>query len=129
MERELFLDCIPEKRFPHVMSLSIKEDVDRLYSDYYVLMDPPDLYLDCRSLRPAMFNTLLKFVEEYKGKIQLAALDPVPPPIISRFTMIKKGFEPKGGSLLALKFRNVPRSIKGKVFALFGIEQGQYEEE
>lgn len=128
IERELFLDCIPEKRISHVVSVANREDTDRLYSEFYMLEHPPGLYLDCRSLPAHQFNNLLKFLEEYKGQIQLAAIDPVPPPVISRFTRVKKGFEPRGGSLLGLRFRNLPNSIKGKVFSLFGIEQGQQEE-
>lgn len=126
--RHLYLDLVPEERYPRIVTVMGREDIDRVYAEFFLLENPPDLYLDCRSLRVNYFNFLLKFVEEYKGRLQLAAVDPVPPPLISRFTHVTKGFESTPGSLLELKFRDLPESIKPKVFGLFGLSYRQEEE-
>lgn len=120
--RVLYIDGIPEGiRLPSLRTVSTREDVAELYEDVFRRQDPPDLVLDCRSLRTVTFNAMLKFLEEYRAAVTLIAMDPVPPPVVSRFAVVEKKFTPIGGSLTEIRLRQLPFSIKAKVYQLFGV--------
>lgn len=120
--RMLFLDGIPEgQRLPNVVRIASKEDISRLYAEHFVKLHPSPITLDCRSVRRNLFNHLLKFVEEYKAPLTMVADDPVPSPILSRFTRVKKVFTPRGGNLLGLRLFRVPHSMRDKVWQMYGM--------
>lgn len=130
VKRVLYLDGIPSgEKLVNVVIVQDKEGIDSLYSGYFCLLEPPHLTLDCRQLHEHSFNTLLKFFEEYKGSLVLIARDPVPVPVLSRFTVVKKIFKPKEGILMEIRLRNLPHSIRAKVYGLFGIVQDENEAE
>lgn len=98
-----------------------RDDIDYLYGSFYCLIDAPNLGLDCRNLSDLSFNLLLKFLEEYRGGVTMLANDPVPAPILSRFSNIQKFFTPRESSIMELRLHSVPNSIREKVGALCGV--------
>lgn len=90
MKRELVLDNVLE-RFPDVIVLEDTEQIQNLFLDYFHLENLPELVLNIKKLPTVHLSSLLKFVEEYEGDIILIAKDdPIPTPILSRFSIIKK---------------------------------------
>lgn len=127
--RILYLDGIPQGTFKNVRLIGEREHVEELYAEIYRLEKGPEVTLDCRSLSTRHYGLLLKFLEEYKGKVVMFARDPVPAPILSRFTETKKIFTPTPGKLISLRFKHLPMSIKGKVATLFGLSVDREEDE
>lgn len=112
-----------------VFSLSSKEEIQNLYGEKLSRMDAPPLVMDCRELNEREFTMLLKFIEEYRGDITIIARDPVPQPILSRFTEIFKNPEVVGGSLLNKRLSRTPFSLRDRVEKMFGIKFPGEEEE
>jgi hypothetical protein len=130
LKRVLYLDSLPEKRFSgKFFSIVNQDDIDRLYGGFFSLKEPPFLCLDCRNLSLRGYSRLLKFVEEYRGDLIMIATDPVPPPILSRFTEVVKKFVPQKSSFLELKLRNLPEGLKRRMYGLFGIVYREEEVE
>lgn len=123
LTRTLYIDKQPDEYWGKYHVLRDKDDIAELYDRYLHLKNGGDITLDCRQLKPILFHNLLKFVEEYKGRIMMVAYDPVLNTVSSRFTEIQKGFNPpEGGSLMEIKLRGrVPNSLKERVNELFGI--------
>lgn len=119
MHRILYLEGIPDgKVFKNVRLLNSKESVFSLYETEFNKIAPPEITLDCRELKRSQYSTLLKFIEEYKGSINLIAKEPIPVPILSRFSDYRKYFVPKQGYLIESKIKRVPQSIKQKVMQI-----------
>ena len=120
--RILYLDGIPKDvKLPSVRVMVDKTDVSVLYEEIFALLNPPDVTLDCRSLSPQLLNSMLKFLEEYRGAIIMVVMEPVAEPILSRFTDIKKNFTPRDGLLAEVRLRRLSSIMREKVMSLFGI--------
>lgn len=82
------------------------------------------LQLDCRQIKnEGMYQLLLKFIEDYAGGIEMVVQEPVPVTILSRFSVIQKGYTPAiSGSIWHKLLVRVPSHLKERVGALLGLE-------
>jgi len=120
--RTLYLDGLPEGvKFKKIIRVGGKDQIDSLYEDNFFRLRAPELTLDCRGLPTNSFNQLLKFIEEYSAPIVMLANDPVPSPILSRFSNVIKLYKPKSGSLLALRLSSLSPVLKDKVSLVLGL--------
>lgn len=123
MQRTLLIDGIPQGwSLVNPVIVQDRETIEEIYADYYALSEPPALTLDCRSLRTGMFNMLLKFMEEFKGTLTVIANEPIPEPVMSRFSMVHKSYQPREGLLLEMKLREMSPIMREKINALFGLK-------
>jgi hypothetical protein len=130
LKRILYLDSLPEEGFSgKLVSVVTSDDLNRLYGGFFSYKEPPFLCLDCRNLSLRGYGRLLKFVEEYGGDLEMIALDPVSPPILSRFTEVVKNFIPQKSNLLEIKLRNLPEGLKRRMYNLFGLVYKEEEVE
>lgn len=121
--RTLHLDEAPQGLTGRLIILSTKEDIDELYQTVFLLKEPPAISLDLRTLNSRFIGSLLKFVEEYRGSLSVLARDPVPAPLQSRFTVIKKRFEPSPSEFMEVKLRNLPSGLRTRAYNLFNIRE------
>lgn len=121
MRRVLYLDGLPPGKKINYRYLGNREAINEIYSELFLLQHPPPITLDCRFLQPRMLTMILKFVEEYKADIFLLAFDPVPEPILSRFSEVIKTPMKRGKDFVEVKLKNVPPSMKERVNVLFGL--------
>ena len=61
------------------------DQIRNLYQRYYSLVNPPDLYLNAIGLPPYILVRMLKFIEGYRGGLELMVREPVPSTVLSRF--------------------------------------------
>jgi len=120
--RILYIDGFPSGKKKGYRYIGNKDDVSELYSELFYLKDPPELVLDCRFLQPRMMTTLLKFIEEYKGPLKMMVTDPVPEPILSRFTQVEKYPAKRGKDFLEVRLEKIPMSMRERINVLFGLE-------
>lgn len=77
--------------------------------------------IDCRQVKD--HQLLLKFIEDYRGDIEMIVLEPVPSTILSRFSDIRKVYNPPASGSIWGKFLDrVPAHLKEKVGSVIGIK-------
>lgn len=90
LHRTLILDSV-EVQLDEPVIISSSDELNELTSNNLFLESPPDLTLDIRSLPVMYVNSLLKFIEEYKGNLTIIAEDkPINKAILSRFIEVIK---------------------------------------
>lgn len=122
MERRMFID----KTFPlggEVIRLATREDVSKLMEDYFLLKHPPVVNLNVWGMRGAGYNFLLKFLEEYRGGVNLLIREAVPGVILSRFIEVEKEVNVEEGSFMDVVVLSSSReSQREKLKILFRIK-------